>query len=344
MSLISVIVPVYNAEKYLRACIDSIVKQSYRNLEILLVDDGSTDKSPGICDFYAQSDSRIRVIHKKNHGLSAARETGLICAEGEWVSFVDNDDLLHPRFFEILLHFITDEIDIVSGGRIDLNDSEIETFKWPDEWKDKVYHTTGEEACRQMSTVEKRGIVLPFWGKIFRKSLLRELKFERNKELCPTIFLEDILMTPFYLYQARKIVGIGVPLYIHREVPTSISRSGKLGNFYYEQIDSGEIVLHFFKEKGFGSMYREQLKVYFNTLLRTWYLLDFTEIETIQKAAYKKKIEKKFKQYFPQYLAKGKAGGLEKISSVIFFLNRFLWKKVCGDVYWRNVKRGNRNG
>ena len=92
--LVSVIVPVYNVEKHLRDCVDSILAQTYPELEIILVDDGSPDGSPAICDEYAASDPRVRVIHKNNHGVSAVRNTGLDAAEGKWIVFVDSDDTI----------------------------------------------------------------------------------------------------------------------------------------------------------------------------------------------------------------------------------------------------------
>lgn len=92
--LISVIVPIYNAEKYLKICIDSIINQSYYNIQIILVDDGSEDNCPAICDEYAQLDTRIIVIHKKNQGLVLARKSGLQIATGEYITFVDADDFL----------------------------------------------------------------------------------------------------------------------------------------------------------------------------------------------------------------------------------------------------------
>lgn len=102
--LISVIVPVYNAEDYLRYCVDSILQQSYTNLEVILVDDGAKDSSPAICDEYAAQDSRVTVIHQENGGIAKAQNTGLDAAHGEYIAFSDNDDILNRRNIEYLLH------------------------------------------------------------------------------------------------------------------------------------------------------------------------------------------------------------------------------------------------
>ena len=101
--LISVIVPIYNVEKYINRCIDSIIEQTYTNLEIILVDDGSTDNSGSICDEYAKKDNRIKVIHKENGGVSSARNVGLDTAIGQYITFVDSDDYIEKKYCEILL-------------------------------------------------------------------------------------------------------------------------------------------------------------------------------------------------------------------------------------------------
>ena len=102
-SLISVIVPIYNAESYLRQCIDSILKQTYEQLDILFVDDGSTDSSGKICDEYRALDPRVRVIHKRNEGLMKARKTGVNYAKGDYVTFVDADDWIEPNTYLSML-------------------------------------------------------------------------------------------------------------------------------------------------------------------------------------------------------------------------------------------------
>ena len=105
--LISVIVPIYNVEKYLPQCIESILRQTYTNLEIILVDDGSPDSCPQICDDYAAKDSRIKVIHQANSGVSAARNSGLKIAKGKYIGFIDGDDYIEPDMYEYLYNLIT---------------------------------------------------------------------------------------------------------------------------------------------------------------------------------------------------------------------------------------------
>ena len=105
---ISVIIPVYNVEKYLKRCLDSVINQTYKNLEIILIDDGSTDKSGNICDEYAAKDKRIIVIHKENGGLSDARNKGLDICTGDYISFIDSDDWIENGFYEYVVNNVKD--------------------------------------------------------------------------------------------------------------------------------------------------------------------------------------------------------------------------------------------
>ena len=114
MPVISIIVPVYNAEKYLHRCIDSILSQTFTDFELLLIDDGSTDSSSIICDDYLREDSRVRVFHKKNGGVSSARNMGLDNAKGKWITFVDSDDFISSNFCEILLDNENEDLVICS--------------------------------------------------------------------------------------------------------------------------------------------------------------------------------------------------------------------------------------
>lgn len=114
--LVSVVVPVYNVSSYLEQCLDSVVNQTYKNLEIILVDDGSTDDSGAICDRYAEKDSRIQVIHKENGGLSSARNVGLERITGEWALFIDSDDWIELNTLELLFEQKDERSEIVEFG------------------------------------------------------------------------------------------------------------------------------------------------------------------------------------------------------------------------------------
>ena len=123
MPKVTVIVPVYNVEQYLRRCIDSILAQTFGDLELILVDDGSADSSGVICDAYAEKDSRVKVIHQKNSGVSAARNTGLDAAEGEYIAFVDSDDHVDPDYLAALLQTKADLV--ICGAILQKDNGEI---------------------------------------------------------------------------------------------------------------------------------------------------------------------------------------------------------------------------
>ena len=196
--LISVIVPVCKVEKYLHRCVDSILAQTYTNLEIILVDDGSPDRCGAICDEYAEKDSRIRVIHRENGGLSAARNTGLDICTGEYVCFVDSDDYIENDMISRLLSGI-DDADLCRCGVIRHDDSgtvccitkpacEI-TMTGDDLLRG---HYSGENGRQQISSVS-------VWGQLLRRSLFDRLRF-REGLLC-----EDIHIMPYLLAKCGTI-------------------------------------------------------------------------------------------------------------------------------------------
>ena len=130
---VSVIIPVYNDEKYIRQCVDSIIGQTYRDLEIILVDDASSDTSLAICEAYAADDDRIKVIHhKQNSGLSKSRETGFKQATGEWICFMDHDDCMNPRAIAHLMAYADESVDIVAARYKNILNKDFEQYVWED--------------------------------------------------------------------------------------------------------------------------------------------------------------------------------------------------------------------
>ena len=180
-SLLTVIVPIYKAESYLHRCLDSIINQTYKNLEVILVDDGSPDNCPAICDEYAKQDSRVKVIHQKNAGVSAARNAGLDATTGDYIAFVDSDDWLELDAYEILLRKISDEKkDIVAFGYIMeyLNRSiNISMAVDTDVFVDELMY--GEEDWS-------------VWRFVYRKEIFFDLRFEVGALFEDALIISDI--------------------------------------------------------------------------------------------------------------------------------------------------------
>lgn len=203
-NLISVIVPVYNVEKYLDKCIQSILGQTYSNLEVLLIDDGSTDSSGAICDKYAAQDSRVRVFHKPNGGVSSARNLGLDNARGEWVGWVDSDDYISADMYEKLYTTATSKnADIAYGSYVCKNSVEMpsDLISVPD--------FISQYLCCFMN---------PLWITLTRKRLYDNIKFDEDANIG-----EDLLVTAKMYYYAEKRVKVPNAVYYYRENISSIT-------------------------------------------------------------------------------------------------------------------------
>lgn len=207
---VSIIVPVFNVENYLKKCIDSLLIQTYNNIEIILIDDGSTDKSGQICDMYASQDSRIKVYHKENSGQSDARNMGLEYAEGDWITFVDSDDYVTMDYVEYLLQLAKDYH----------SDMSIASFTYITPRK-SINRSTGEIIAMDSEETIKRmllddGFDMGVWAKMFRRDLFNKYRFPSGK------IFEDSLITYQVTTEAKKIVfgSKSIYFYVNREDST----------------------------------------------------------------------------------------------------------------------------
>lgn len=205
---ISVIVPVYNVEQYLERCVDSIINQTYTNLEIILVNDGSTDNSGKLCDELAKKDERIRVIHKENGGLSDARNRGIDESESDLVGFIDSDDYIDSDMYEVLLKNLNDtDADLSMCALYDVYNNTPEAQVTNKEtWK-----LSSEQAIRMV--MEAKILSVTAVNKLYRKSLFTDLKFEVGK------IAEDAFIMIKLLDKCEKIVATNEKkyYYVHRE-------------------------------------------------------------------------------------------------------------------------------
>ncbi len=227
--LISVIVPVYNVEKYVGACIDSILNQSYENLEIILVDDGSTDSSGDICDEYAQRCGNIKVIHQANGGLSAARNSGLDVMNGEYVTFVDSDDLIHREcIFTMHKYIVEEQSDVASISFVTIYEEDFEPAT-ASEGPIKVFHS-GRDAVESM--LYQQGFINnSAWGKLYKSTLFATQRFPEG------MLYEDLATIPYVCLNASCIVASAFSMYCYRSREDSI-----LGTFNMRRVDVLEIV------------------------------------------------------------------------------------------------------
>ena len=228
--LISIIVPVYNVERYLRRCLESLIRQNYDEIEIIVVDDGSTDKSGEICDDFAEKDKRVRVFHKKNGGLSDARNFGIKKAKGEIIAFVDSDDYVSECFVGDLYEMMVgDDADVVTCGY--------------DSVKPKRETISGEDATIRLLT-ELENIDILAWNKLYKKNLfvMNDIWFPKNKKH------EDLLTIYKILSMARRVSYLDESLYCYTERKGSITNEEKIEERLEARESAAREAIGFFRD------------------------------------------------------------------------------------------------
>lgn len=206
--MITFIVPAYNAEPYLRQCIDSILAQSHADIDVVLVDDGSEDATGAICDELAEADARVRVLHTNNRGVSAARNAGIDAARGEWLAFVDADDAVHPRFAEHMLRLVSEHgADIAAAQMLQSKEC-----AWPKTQRSHVVEYRPDEAVE--TSLYQSSLNCSMCGKLFKSSLFTDLRF-------PPYRYEDLDLFHQLCRRAGKIVEVNEALYFYRVNPDS---------------------------------------------------------------------------------------------------------------------------
>lgn len=219
--MLSIIVPIFRVEKHLDKCVQSILAQTYKDLEIILVDDGSDDGCPAMCDAYAKTDSRIRVVHKKNGGLSDARNAGLEIATGEYIAFADSDDYVHPQMYEAMVSVMEKEqnVDMVVCPFQKVDEDEDDANEKVSLTEKKYHVLKHEEVITQMFK-ENYEMYIVAWDKVFRKTMWENLRFPVGR------IHEDQFTTYKPLYESGKVGVMEDALYYYR-----IRKNSIMGNY-----------------------------------------------------------------------------------------------------------------
>lgn len=257
---ISIIVPVYNVEKYLRRCLDSIVAQTFTDWECICVDDGSPDNSGKILDEYAVKDKRFVIIHKENGGVSSARNTGLNIARGEWISFCDSDDWIDKKCFEKVFVFCKSDVDIVTYGFYICDD-----YGYKKAYKPIVFFQNQEAEYA-------------LWNKFIRKSLIDNfnIRFDENTRLG-----EDVLFSLECLICSRKSKNIKQCLYFYFQKPDSVMHSITLS--YLNDLEASVAKLNdFLNKKNINIKKKNFLLTSYKVRVKDMFLI-YNEIPDLKK-------------------------------------------------------------
>lgn len=260
--LVTVIIPVYNVEKYIDRCMESVLGQTYSNLEIILIDDGSKDNSGRMIDEYATRDSRITVVHKENGGQASARNLGLTMAKGEYVCFVDSDDCIHERYVEILLAMCND-----TGCDLAIctyEDFEGESTDWKRELPDAEIKMETPVQTLDAIFSPRNVETIVVWNKMYKRSNIMNVRFTEGR------IFEDEAVSARLIYASSKVARVEKPLYYYFQ-----NNSGTMGGkFTLKKLDilwALEDRMQFFKENNLMELYYKDAYKYMCKLLTHYY-------------------------------------------------------------------------
>lgn len=253
---ISVIIPVYNVEKYLKRCLDSVVNQTYKNLEIILINDGSTDKSGNICDEYAAKDKRIIVIHKENGGVSSVRNKGLDICTGDYISFIDSDDWLGNGFYEYVVNNVKDNDLLI----FDYHITNGKNSKWI-KYNNAEFELTKEKCLMELT---KAKIQSYLWVMIFKRKLFYNIRFPQNRNF------EDQAIMHLLIDKCQKIKYCNKAFYNYYQNPKGITHTVNYKN--YRDFLHVNILRGRFLKKKYPKVYEYHLNYIYSAIAKLCWL------------------------------------------------------------------------
>lgn len=318
--LISIIVPIYNVEKYLKQCIESIISQTYRNIEIILVDDGSPDNCGKICDEYSQKDKRIIVLHKENGGLSDARNKGIDIAKGDYLTFVDSDDFVNIDYIEKLynsIKFNNTKLAQCGISKVDENNEIIEKLNY-----EKNQIKTSHEILNEL--YGKRLIEnVVVWNKMYAKELFENIRFPVGK------IHEDEFTTYKIFYSVDKISLLSDCLYNYRQTNESIIGK-KFNKKRLNLLEALEERMDFFKNRNEIDLYEKTLKFYIEQL-RLYYIKVKKYVENSKEI--QQDIKRKYKIEYKKFVKIKSKKTKEILKAKIFYINSNLYYYIKKNKY-----------
>lgn len=321
--LISIIVPVYNVEKYLKRCVDSILAQTYKNFECILVDDGSTDSSGKLCDEYAAKDDRIVVIHKENMGQGDARNKGIDISGGKYIGFVDSDDWIHPQMYEILVNIARKENTDMTVCQFeeffgDTTDLELVSYKIKD-IKPEVYSV--KEVLENYYTKQfcyRCNAILCV--KLYKKVIFQNLRLPVGQ------YYEDAYIALDTIEKSKKIAIINTKLYFYLQRDNSTMHSKYGVKWFQGAYINNKKNNMFFKKRGYNIQLRYAMDDYFMRFCRDKFAVYLLHPELKKEFKY---FDREFRRSIPELLRNPVVCNMKKIIMLLLFINVRLAYKLC---------------
>ena len=308
--IISIIVPIYKVEKYLDRCINSILNQTFKDFELILVDDGSPDRCGDICEEYAKKDKRIKVIHKENGGLSDARNAGLDIATGKFIGFIDSDDFIHKDMYMVLY-------DAIIKSKSDISQCKFKYFSKEDELNKNIINDGKYEIYNNINAIEEiidnKNLNTNVWNKLYKRELFNDIRFPKGK------IHEDEFVTYKVFYRAKTVSYVNKELYYYFSNDTGIMKNLNINSKFdwIEAIEERNEFLLSIKEK---SLFNKSNSYLFFNLIKIRYNIKKSE-ELKNKSQMYNLVNEKIKYSLNEISDKSSYSKLNKIVISLMKLN-----------------------
>lgn len=340
--LISVVVGSYNGADFLQETVDSILNQTYKNIELILVDDGSKDNTLEIMNMYKEKDARVKVLHHENSGASATREAGYNAATGDYIILSDDDDVWNPNMLEEMMELAYDNKDadaIVTFNKHIRSGSEISNYDWNSNKAQDIFgepkKITGREYALEM--INKSSIrPCVFWGSLFKRDFFDRLypQLIAVRDKMPTHYFNDSYASSRIYGIAQKVILTNRVHILYRICPESLSHKNTVSAHVKYYIYAGEEGIKLYKSLGWNDVYEEHLINWYLVLLKSWFRVYAYENDEIEKSKYCKEVRRLYDLYLPDL----KHARYREPKKVLMYLGILLWDKYS-ILWFRMVRR-----
>lgn len=333
---LSIIIPIYNGARFLRDTLNSVLAQTYKNYELILVDDGSTDSTLAICEEYAKNDSRIKVYHQKKDGKSKAMENGYkIACKHTSIAFLDGDDIFAADMFADMMKY--KDYDVVQVCYKHVNTERILKYKWEGE-SPVIEYMTGEELLyRYFYPEENKGGIGYLWGMLINRDFYNKMEsiIKEAEYVLPQNYMSNVYCVPRFLLNTQRTVLLNKIYILHRISKYTDSRSIKPNAIHYESALANQMNLDYYEQMGCHFAYDKQIIGFYLVILKIWYQIVTSETD---QEKYNKNVTL-ILEYYKKYYKKLKAvecktlkENLVKTSIKLFGFNKTLWKITVGKI------------